>query len=107
MQFKYYDIAQGYGPNEAAYITIGGLFVTYDPRDHTNLSGLDDVRHYIVNVGDPFAVDVQYSISSYLNGSLAVTKSPHDRVDCCLHAGWHSCTEFQVCFSPSSTMIAN
>lgn len=79
IQYKYYDAVQA-----APYASIPSVYVQKGTT-----------KTYAVPYGNAVDVGSQLSIKTGTDGSVtSVSKTMHDRVECCTKQGWHSCTEF-------------
>jgi hypothetical protein len=77
-QYKYYDVVMQPGPSAFIAVAIGEESNTVVP--------------YGTELGNGQQFDV------YVPGNIATMRtasSQHDRVECCVMAYWHSCTEWQ------------
>lgn len=79
IQYKYYDAIQ-----DAPYNSIPSVYV----QKGTSTT-------WVVDQGDQVTVGSQFTIKTGTDATvLSVSKTMHDRIDCCTKANWHSCTEF-------------
>ncbi|GME48836.1 Carbohydrate-binding protein [Neofusicoccum parvum] len=78
VQFRYYDVVQDAPSRNRASVYVKKGSVTT----------------WVAPSGSLIDAGAQYEITTAADGSAAVVKTAHDRVDCCTKAGWHSCTEF-------------
>lgn len=78
--YKYYDAFQG-----APY---GNVVNVYTQKGST--------KTWAVPSGSTIDPGFQFDFTTNADGSATVSKSLHDRVECCLKGWWHACTEFML-----------
>lgn len=78
IQYKYYDAIQ-----DAPSDTTPSIYIQ---KGSTITRALPEGNHVVVGT--------QYTIKTAPDGGVTVSKTTHDRVECCTKLWWHSCTEF-------------